>query len=144
LSPGTWYHGAVTYDGANILLYLNGSEVGRAATTGLLDTDPTVPAQLGRNTGGSLANQWDGLLDDVRLYNRALSAAEIAALMTPAPPGVRGDIDGNNQVTLADLRLQIRMLVGSIPSTPAAELTGDSQLTLADLRALIRILVGGP
>ena len=60
------------------------------------------------------------------------------------PIGVRGDLDGNGRVTLSDLRLQIQMLVGSIPSTPAAELTGDSQLTLADLRALIRILVGGP
>jgi len=84
LSPNVWYHGAATYDGATIILYLNGVEVGRTPKTGMLDTDNTVPAQLGRNTSGLTVTHWDGLLDDVRIYTRALSAAEITALYNAA------------------------------------------------------------
>jgi hypothetical protein len=76
----TWYHATATYDGTRMRLYLNGSEVGFVAKTGAVAASSNVPHNLGRNPDGS--NHMHGALDDVRIYNRALTPAEIGALMT--------------------------------------------------------------
>jgi glucose/arabinose dehydrogenase/PKD repeat protein/fibronectin type 3 domain-containing protein len=74
----TWYHVAGVYDAAarTLNIYVNGT-----LTNGTLSgTVPTsqgnapVNVNIGRRTGGFYIN---GTLDDVRIYNRALSAAEI-------------------------------------------------------------------
>lgn len=54
-----------------------------------LTADGTLPATLGSGGTGYLGAQMgtnarDGILDDVRIYNRALSAAEIALLAQPS------------------------------------------------------------
>jgi hypothetical protein len=69
---------------------------------------------------------------------------DLGAYELPMAPagGVRGDLNGDGLVTLADLRLLIQMLVGQVPPDLGnADLTQDGQLTLADVRALIQILV---
>jgi hypothetical protein len=57
--------------------------------------------------------------------------------------GVHGDLTGDDQVTLADLRLLIQMLVGQAAPTDAAKVLAapTDQLTLADARTLITLLV---
>jgi hypothetical protein len=67
-------------------LYLNGVEVGAMAKTGALATSPTVGVNVGRNPDGS--NPMHGAIDDVRIYSRALSAAEIDAVSKE--PGTAG------------------------------------------------------
>jgi CSLREA domain-containing protein len=68
----TWYHVAGTYDGSNMRLYLNGVEQGSYSTSG------TVANGDGIILSGSGADEnLDGLMDDVRVYNRALSATQI-------------------------------------------------------------------
>lgn len=81
LPVGTWYHAAATYDGATMRVYLNGVEVGRTSKSGTIATDAIVPVNIGRNPDGSYP--LNGLVDDVRIYDRALSAAEITAVMEP-------------------------------------------------------------
>jgi len=80
----TWTHLAATYDGATIRLYVNGTLVGSAAQTGAMATS-THPLQIG---GDSLYGQYfAGLIDDVRVYTVALTAAQIQADMnTPTAP----------------------------------------------------------
>ena len=87
LPTNAWTHLAATYDGAVIRLYVNGALSGSATATG------SMPASTGAfRIGGNTV--WDeyfgGLIDDLRLYNRALSAAEIqtdmAAPVGPPPP----------------------------------------------------------
>lgn len=77
---GQWIHIAGTYDGALLRLYLNGSLVNTAVH--LLDIRETAtPLRLGANGGfGELLN---GRLEDVRVYNRVLSDAEIALIASP-------------------------------------------------------------
>jgi beta-lactam-binding protein with PASTA domain/Ca2+-binding RTX toxin-like protein len=77
LPVNTWTHVAVTRNGATMQLYVNG--VLRATTTVPTTAMPTNDNPL--RIGGNLvfANEFfAGMLDDVRVYNRALTAAEIA------------------------------------------------------------------
>jgi len=68
---------------------------------------------------------------------------DLGAYELPVTPvGLPGDLTGDGQVTLADLRLLIQMLVGQVPpDLGKADLNQDGRLTLADVRALIQILV---
>jgi hypothetical protein len=83
----TWYHVAATYDGSRIILYLNGTVVYSAnrsgSGNGTIGPAGTAPIIIGGDQAGTFTiNQvFQGMIDDVRLYKRALSAAEIAALM---------------------------------------------------------------
>jgi hypothetical protein len=74
---GTWSHVAMTYDGSMLRLYINGADAGSRAASGTLV--PVSPPE-GGILGGDSA--FVGALDEMRLYRRALSAAEIAADMT--------------------------------------------------------------
>src|SRR5262249_48823461 len=72
----TWRHLALTYDGATLRLYVNGVQVSSLARTGSLPTS-TNPLQIG---GDSIYGQYfKGKIDEIRVYNRALSASEIQA-----------------------------------------------------------------
>jgi hypothetical protein len=66
ISIGTWHHLAGTWDGATIKVFLDGTEMGSAAFTDPVSYSGTV-FELGRSFNGSL--------DDVRLYSRALGAS---------------------------------------------------------------------
>jgi hypothetical protein len=72
-STNIWQHWAVTQSGSNYGLYRNGVLVS-TATDGSRTGTTTATAILGQRQGGFLFN---GQLDDIRLYNRALSLAEI-------------------------------------------------------------------
>lgn len=76
LRPDTWYHLGVSYDGSNVSVYVDG--VAEASAARVLDT---VPSAEGLNIGRRWpATRWQGLIDDVQVYARALDAAEIAAI----------------------------------------------------------------
>ena len=87
LSADTWYHVAVTYDGADIRLYLDGSEVDSNAYAGTVVTGGGVRLSTAGET-------LDGLLDEVGVYNRALDASEIQAIYNAGSEGkCKRDID---------------------------------------------------
>ena len=111
LPTNAWTHLAATYDGAVIRLYVNGALSGSATATG------SMPASTGAfRIGGNAV--WDeffgGLIDDLRLYNRALSAAEIQADMAAPvgpppptdsqPPARSGHAHGDRRPELGDAR----------------------------------------
>ena len=75
-----WVHAAAVYDGAEVRLFLDGEEVGRETLTGPLDEDPGVDVAAGNQPVGAGERGLDGLLDDLRVYRRALTPVEIAAL----------------------------------------------------------------
>ncbi|MEZ6119743.1 MAG: PQQ-dependent sugar dehydrogenase [Pirellulaceae bacterium] len=83
LTANTWNHIAVTFDGTTLSVYANGESV-------LLTNQfaGRIPVNPGRIDLGRVDTYWDGGLDDVRVYNRALAAAEVVALLGTAdvPP----------------------------------------------------------
>jgi prepilin-type N-terminal cleavage/methylation domain-containing protein len=77
LSVGIWYFLAMTWDSSNIRSYINGALSNTAAQTH--SSSPYGPLTIGNGYAGG-SNALTGYIDDVRIYNRALSAAQIAAM----------------------------------------------------------------
>ena len=76
LTAGVWHHIAATYDGARMRLYQDGIEVASVPKTGAVFQAPGVEAYIAANPGAS--NQvFDGRIDDVKVFGRALTPAEI-------------------------------------------------------------------
>ena len=90
LTAGTWTHLAVTYDGTTLRVFQNGAQSAAIAGTGSIQTS-TGALRIGGNL--IWGEYTDGRIDEVRVYNRALSAAEITTDMTKPvvagtqPPG---------------------------------------------------------
>jgi cysteine-rich repeat protein len=83
LVNGRWYHLAATVRPGEVRIYLDGVMVAEQALTGVIDTDTCyVEHAIGGMSSSILGGPWshNGLIDEVRVYNRALSAAEIAQL----------------------------------------------------------------
>lgn len=99
LPLNAWTHVAATYDGATLRLYVNGSQVGSQAVTGAIAVS-ALPLRIGGN------NVWgeyfSGRIDEVRVYNRALSAAEIATDMNLAVVRVSGSQPTRSSSILVD------------------------------------------
>lgn len=81
---GQWHHLTAVYDGAQKTLYVDGQVDAQAAYTRTVSTND-LNVRLGYNSEYTVG-QYDGLLDDVRVYNRALSPAEVQALLSPSDP----------------------------------------------------------
>lgn len=73
----TWYHVVAVHNGSNIRLYVNGVQEGTPTTAG--STSVIDNYYLGYSDQ-VVDSYLDGSIDDVRIYNRALSATEIANL----------------------------------------------------------------
>ena len=81
LATNTWTHLATTYDGAALKLYVNGNLVRTTAVTGTLATSAS-PLQIG---GDSIFGQYfAGTIDEIRIYNTALTQTQIQTDMITA------------------------------------------------------------
>ncbi|HUT46728.1 MAG TPA: LamG-like jellyroll fold domain-containing protein [Sedimentisphaerales bacterium] len=81
--PGEWAHLCFTYDGSVLILYKDGEEAVRINASGDLQQN-----DLSLSIGGRLGSgqNFIGIIDDVRLFNRALTAEEIQQVMVDVPP----------------------------------------------------------
>ena len=87
LTNNAWSHLAATYDGAVLRLYINGVEAGQVLRSGALATS-SFPMEIGGN--GLNGQFFQGKIDEVRVYNVALTAAQIQVDMS-TPLGAIGD-----------------------------------------------------
>ncbi len=89
-ATAAWTHIAGVYDGSDVSLYKDGILIGTVPYTAPIQTDPTE-LNIGRWTVGgyfsnSINDYFTGSLDEIRIYNRGLSSAEVLADMnTPLP-----------------------------------------------------------
>jgi hypothetical protein len=75
--PQIWQHFAWVYDGAAIKLYVNGTLKGQKAASGSF-TATDIPFAIGRSiAGGGLNFYWGGRIDEVSVWSKALTQAEI-------------------------------------------------------------------
>ena len=82
LPLNSWSHLAATYDGSALRLYVNGVQVSSQAATGNIIASAD-PLRIGGNSIWS-SEFFNGLIDEVRIYNRALTQAEIQTDMNTA------------------------------------------------------------
>jgi hypothetical protein len=87
-----WHHVGAVYDGATFYLYVDGELDSSEESTGNI-TVSSYPLYIGNNSQNT-DREWTGLIDEVVIYNRALSVGEIrylagkrAALVDVTAPG---------------------------------------------------------
>jgi concanavalin A-like lectin/glucanase superfamily protein len=128
VSANVWFHVAGVFDGSlannsRLKIYING----RLMTT---TSTAAVPATLPTNTsnfylgiyGGS--SQWNGLLDDMRLYNRALTAREIWQSYTMPSPLVRSPEVYGRAAAVVGVGQPTMRRWGGVPQLPGGQLVG--------------------
>ena len=79
LSADTWYHIALTWDGSNYVVYVDGDNDANGTYTGLSSLGSI--ADIGNDGNASYRTEaFQGLLDQVRVYDKALSQSEVQDL----------------------------------------------------------------
>ena len=78
ITDGDWHRVGVSWDGANLLLYVDDVEVARKTQSSIPGSQNGLYIGAGNKLG--VDTFFSGLIDDVRIYNQALSDEEIAAL----------------------------------------------------------------
>ncbi len=81
LTDGQWHHIGLRRAGSRVELYIDGRLHGATEYQGVIG----VPGPLLLGQGSHVTRWWNGALDEVLVYGRALSATEIAALSTDHP-----------------------------------------------------------
>ena len=104
LSTETWYHLAVTWDGTNYAVYVDGTEEASGSYTGLSSLE--TYADAGNN--GHVIERYEtfeGVIDEVRFYDYALDANEMAIIADPnhyvSPAGNPDPNDGATNVSVS-------------------------------------------
>jgi hypothetical protein len=82
LSIKTWYHVAATHEGTTSRLYINGT-LDKEGTTTTQTTDNAAPLTIGceKQTGQAPEFFFNGVIDEVKVFNRTLSQQEIQTSM---------------------------------------------------------------
>ncbi len=161
VNDGAWHHVAVTVNSSGNTLYIDGAVAsvsyssGSSSTTAFFDDITNIDAMdIGRSVrGGVTEGEFNGLTDDVRVYNRALSAADIAELATlESSPGSAiwsasgdgtpnvNDWDGTSFGTTtdsADLSFQLRIVEAAEAPTRDEKIVIGVDGTIGQLRGEI-------
>jgi hypothetical protein len=78
-SLNEWHHGAWTYDGSALRFYLDGLPAGNFSCPGSIRGDSAPSFYIGARGDRTSSEMFNGTIDEVAIYNRTLSAAEILA-----------------------------------------------------------------
>jgi len=93
VNDGKWHHVAVTYDGSNEVLYLDGGSLGTIASLTQAPNGASIIYQLGTGfsqvwpDGNGAWYPFTGLIDEATIYSRALSAAEVQSIVAAGTYG---------------------------------------------------------
>ena len=121
LATGTWHHIAATFSDVDdsVKLYHNGVEVLSASTT----YSPSANSHdlyIGSSEDGA---DWDGVLDEVRIYERALGVGEILEIYTASAPPAPGYIEMNQEwsASASDTWETVDLSVYGVPPNAVVE-----------------------
>ncbi|MFO0701136.1 MAG: DUF4347 domain-containing protein, partial [Nitrospira sp.] len=153
INDGNWHHVAFTVNSSGNALYIDGQvaarsyEVGSSSTTTFISSiNNEATAEIGAFNDGAINGELNGQLDDVRIYNRALSATDIGQLYVtgndppvntvPGAQSTNEDTNrvfstGNgNQISISDLDAGSSAVEVTVSVTNGAlTLSGTSGLT---------------
>jgi len=139
LQEGKFYFIVATYDKSFLRLYLDAVEIAQIATAmtaNVGDGDINIGSVP---TSGHYTN---GIIDQLYIYNRALSDSEIQMLYNIS---FKGDINKDRNVDIADTILALQVL-GGIPTLTqidnSADIDGDNKIGIAEAIYTIRLVAG--
>ena len=135
LEDNTWRHIATTYDGSEKNIYVNGIHRGRVNTTGPIEPAPDNKLIIGARDTGPIQKHSKSIIDEVAIWNRGLSATEVAGVMVGG-----NSVDSSNlgQYTLrysaidstGNLAIATRVVeVVPNPASPIITLNGLEEIT---------------
>jgi len=78
--PQIWQHFAWIFDGSSVSLYVNGALVGSSPASGVF-SNPDVPFGIGKSLLGGFNFVYGGRIDEVSVWDKALSQSEIQDMM---------------------------------------------------------------
>jgi hypothetical protein len=134
-SNDEWLHHLVVKDGDVLKYYRDGILTNQRTITDEMLSDNPLPFAMGGQNG---AETWAGYLSDVRLFDHALTNAEIAQIVGGS---LQGDYNGNGQLDAGDLDLQSEAMASG--TNPAAfDLNSDGTVDLNDRIAWVNDLKG--
>ena len=110
--PQVWQHFAWVYNGSQLTLYVNGNPAGSSAASGSI-TNTTTPFAIGKSILSGFNFLYNGRIDEVSVWNKALSQSEIQDLMS-------------NELTGTEPNLQMYYKFNQ--GVPGADNTGISDL----------------
>jgi hypothetical protein len=88
LATKKWHHVVLTWNNGNYVVYANGNKVAEGTYTGLTALDPV--ASISDDSNPDEHEAFDGVLDEARIYSRAISADEVKQLFQiPASPRIK-------------------------------------------------------
>ena len=153
-----WEHYAFVADPATemVSLYRNGEVVDEQSYDGTFTTSPNSDAigigvktdNSGEFSDGGNPGYWDGLLDDLGIWHRALTEEEVVGIYTAGldgqpilggGPNLPGDFDSSGALDAADIDLlSAEVLTGN--NTASFDLTGDNVVDSKDRFEWIEVL----
>lgn len=95
----TWTHLVGTYNGSVMKLYINGIERGSTTTSGSISYNATAPLCIGIEpdaTSCASGSYFTGIIDEVKLFSRGLTAKEALAEYTAQDAGLAAGLSLNN------------------------------------------------
>jgi len=95
---GFWFYVTMVHDGVDDIIYMDGIEVNRKPAPGILNSTAR-PFGMGNNSdnGGQF---FEGALDEVKIYNKALTAAEVLQLFETGTTGIKDLTEVTNFVEI--------------------------------------------
>src|SRR5262249_35191649 len=138
---GVWTYATFTYDGTVVKGYLDGAlKVSVAATGSLQARGQTLQLGADQNLGQPFA----GKIDELRIYNRTLSQAEIQTDMNTPVGGAtltRCDCNSDGATNALDLQAEVNaILAGS--SLTSFDVNHDGIINALDLQMLGNVVLG--
>jgi len=114
LSTGTWYHVVGVKDGTTAYIYVNGTQQVSVSAPATLGSTAGTNFQIGAFPTGMTAGQFPGLIDEVALFNTALSSSDVSSIYNSGSPDDlstyspvhhwrMGDNDGGSGSTVTDV-----------------------------------------
>jgi hypothetical protein len=106
LDRGTWYHVAMTFDGAMIRVYVDGEPAGENPQLGPTIDSPDLSVIVGNSFNGE--RQFEGTIDEVRIWSRILGVDEIRLQMGMATNDVVSSVAPHSKLvaTWAEIKNQ--------------------------------------
>ena len=86
--PGEWTHLAWSYDGNDKIVFVNAIETSRGAGSTMAGHAlPIIVGGHGRDAADPAGQSFNGLIDEIKIYDRVLTSEELQLAMSPLPIG---------------------------------------------------------